>query len=635
MGAEFRAKGVNVALGPVVGPLGKIAKGGRNWEGFSNDPYLAGGLAAETVKGVQEAGVVSCVKHFIGNEQETNRIPGYNNQSQRVEAVSSNINDKLLHEMYLWPFVDAIHAGAGSVMCSYNRVNNSYSCQNSKLLNGILKTELGFQGFVVSDWGALHAGYVAAQAGLDMVMPGPANFWAGNLTASIANGSLAQEVLDNMATRIMATYYQFSQDESSFPSPGIDIPKSLAAPHTFVNAVSPDSKQILLDSAIESHVLVKNLRAGNNSLGLPLKTPELVSVFGYDAAEPPMNPYIPNPGHGAQFLNSTLTVGGGSGSNNPSYVSSPLSALNQRAYEDGFQLLWDTTNLNATAAVNPASSACLVFLNAWATESHDRPGLYDEFSDSLVLNAARQCSNTVVVIHNAGIRIVDRWVEHENVTAVIFAHLPGQDSGRALVKLLWGEENPSGRLPYSVARNEGVYLEPVQPEGEFVLFPQDDYKEGWEVDYRGFDERGVVPRFEFGFGLSYTSFAYSNLSISQVEEAVLGEWPTGGVKEGGQEDLWDVLFRIEASVANTGSVDGKEVAQLYVGIPGGPVKQLRGFEKVSVEVGESVTVGFDVTRRDLSVWDVVEQKWRLQRGEYEVFVGRSSRDLPLVGNLTV
>lgn len=337
-------------------------------------------------------------------------------------------------------------------------------------------------------------------------------------------------------------------------------------------------------------------------------------------------------------ISGTMIVGGGSGVNNPAYISSPLEALNQRAYEDGSQLLSDITNVNSTAQVDAASDACLVFLNAWATEGYDRSGVHDDYSDALVNNIADQCNNTIVVIHNAGVRLVDVFIDHPNVTALIFAHLPGQDSGRAVVSLLYGESNPSGKLPYSVPKNEsdyGALLSPTPPEGQYWLFPQDDFTEGVYIDYRAFDANNITPRYEFGFGFSYTTFEYSSLEVSKVDGPSNEEYPVGEIIEGGQGDLWDVLFHVTASVSNSGDVDGAEVAQLYVGIPDGPVRQLRGFSKVDVEPGKSVDLNFDLTRRDLSVWDVVAQKWQLQKGDYKVYVGGSSRNLPLDESLTI
>jgi beta-glucosidase len=251
---------------------------------------------------------------------------------------------------------------------------------------------------------------------------------------------------------------------------------------------------------------------------------------------------------------------------------------------------------------------------------------------------AANCSNTIVTIHNAGIRLVDQWIEHPNVTAVIFAHLPGQDSGRALVQLLYGYQSPSGKLPYTVAMNESDYntLSPSLPKGEFQLFPQSNFSEGIYIDYRDFDAKNITPRYEFGFGLTYTTFSFSDLEIELMSNVSTAELPPASpILEGGISSLWDVVAQVHATLSNTGSVDAPEVAQLYVGIPGGPAKQLRGFSKVDIPVGSNVTVGFDLLRRDLSEWDVVQQSWVLQQGSYNVYVGSSSRDLPLTGTLTI
>jgi beta-glucosidase len=220
MGKEHHAKGVDVQLGPAIGPLGRHAKGGRNWEGFSPDPVLSGVAVAETVRGIQDAGVIACTKHYILNEQEHFRQPGNFKDFGFVDAISSNIDDKTLHELYLWPFADAVRAGTGSIMCSYNKVNNSQACQNSWLQNYILKGELGFQGFIMSDWDAQHSGVASAYAGLDMTMPGDTNFnsgqsfWGTNLTVSVLNGTVPQWRLDDAAIRIMTAYYFVGRDES-------------------------------------------------------------------------------------------------------------------------------------------------------------------------------------------------------------------------------------------------------------------------------------------------------------------------------------------------------------------------------------------------------------------------------------
>ncbi|KAK3326335.1 beta-glucosidase [Apodospora peruviana] len=657
MGGEFRTKGVNVLLGPVVGPVGRVVLSGRNWEGFSVDPYLTGSLAFETITAIQGVGVITSTKHFIGNEQETNRNPFGD-----VESVSSNIDDRTMHELYLWPFQDAVHAGTGNIMCSYNRVNNSYGCANSKILNGLLKSELGFQGFVVSDWLAQHAGVATALAGMDMTMPG-IGLWGPKLTEAVANGSVPESRIDDMALRTMAAWYQMGQNKD-FPKPGIGMPDDMNKPHTIVDARNSTFRSTLLDGAVEGHVLVKNT---NNAL--PLKEPKLLSLFGYSAKNPDQN----QPGgllspwtfgvsssnfteftagffNGGTYstgtdplaVNGTIYSGGGSGATSQSLTVSPFDAMVAQAYDDGTALFWDF--VAGEPNVNPMSDACIVFGNAYATEGADRPGTQDAYTDNLIKHVADQCANTIVVLHNAGIRLVDGFVDHPNVTALIFAHLPGEASGKALVSILYGKANPSGKLPYTIAKKESEYpvVGPDLPTGKYKRFPQSNFTEGVFIDYRHFDARNITPRYEFGFGLSYSTFSYGNLTVQKSEMTEFAQFPSGEIVEGGQKDLWDVLVTVSADVTNTGEVDGAEVAQLYVQLPSSssaegltPVRQLRGFEKPFINATQTARVEFQLTRRDLSIWDVERQSWSLERGEYGVFVGGSSRDLPLVGKVTV
>ncbi|EPE09840.1 glycoside hydrolase family 3 protein [Ophiostoma piceae UAMH 11346] len=649
MGKEALKKGVNTLLGPVVGPAFRLPTGGRNWEGFAADPYLAGALVHETIDGIQKSGVMAC--HLVGNEQEVHRL-AYGN----VSSVSSNIDDATLHEFYLWPFQDAIHAGAASVMCSYNRLNNSHACQNSKLLNGLLKEELGFQGFVMSDWYALSAGYQAADAGLDVVMPNGDGFWGDNLTLSVTNGSLAESRVDDMAIRVISSWYLLQQNKT-IPVPGAGMPIDLSVPHKVVDARDPADKPILFKGAVEGHVLVKNTGI------LPFKSPKLLYLAGYSAQDPSQtSPNIDNNGftlgyesshdmitnYSTSFsgnlnipgpavaLGGTIYSGGGSGAVTPSVAWSPFFALVNRALDDGTKLYWDFTS--AEPQPDSSADACIVFGNSWATESVDRPGVRDDYTDTMIESVAANCSNTIVVLHNAGPRIVDSWVDHPNISAVIFAHLPGQDSGRALVSLLYGDENFSGRMPYSLPKNESDYdglFGPTYPEaGKFEHFPQIDFTEGVYIDYRRFDASGVTPRYEFGYGLSYTTFNYSGLKIARNPRIRFSKYPVGAVIEGGQADLWDIVATVTAQVSNTGTVDGQEVAQLYVTIPGAPVRQLRGFEKVAIKASRSATITFNLTRRDLSVWDSFAQKWKLQQGTYSFHVGASSRNLPLQEHLS-
>lgn len=574
-----------------------------------------------------------------------------------------------MHELYLWPFMDAVRAGTGSIMCSYQRVNNSYGCANSKTLNGLLKTELGFQGHVVSDWGAQHAGVATALAGLDLAMPDSGRLWGTELLNSISNGTVPQSRLDDMAIRVLAPWFQIGQDKN-FPKPGVGLIGDINQPHQIVDARNSSDKPTIFDGAVEGHVLVKNIRNA-----LPLKKPKMLTIYGYSAKKPDetnfepgsfpqwiwgpqgmsyddirtgmlnSNQMIPGIPGGQQArpmaLNGTIVSGGGSGTVSLSLFSAPFDAISQQCWEDDTVMFWDLTS--AKPAVNMNSEACLVFGNTAAGEGWDRAGLRDDYTDGLVKHVADSCNNTIVILHNAGPRLVDQFIDHPNVTAVIFAHLPGQASGVALTSILYGKVSPSGKMPYTVARNETDYggvENPNMAQGKYEHFPQADFNEGLFLDYRHFDKQDLQPRFEFGFGLSYTTFGYSDLQIEKSPGGDFSPHPEGPVLSGGPASLWETLVRVKAQIENTGAVDGAEVPQLYLAVPGAedgktPLRVLRGFDKRLLKAGEKFTAEFGLSRRDLSVWDVVSQRWLLRNGTYTVSVGASSRILPLNGTFTL
>jgi beta-glucosidase len=625
---------------------------------------LAGTLIHDTTAGMQKY-VIANIKHIVGNEQETSRkYPRWLPSPIRNASISSNIDDKTMHELYLWPFMDALRAGGASVMCSYNRVNNSDACQNSKVLNGLLKGELGFQGFAVSDWFMQQSGVASALAGLDMVMP-VAPYWTdGNLTEMVNNGSIPMRRLDDMVTRILAPWYKIGSQTQNAERPGFGIPASLTQAHEFIDARSPDSKPIIFQSALEGHVLVKNVNKA-----LPLVKPKFISIFGYDAAGQLMNTaevagfnlwkmgmrntlqYL----NGTTFtaatldllfgssmeqtttgpeiaLNGTLFTGGGSGAV-VGAIDAPLDAFKRQAYDDDTYLAWDIQTPNPV--VNAASEVCLVFINALGSESWDRRNLSDAYSDGIVTSVASQCNNTMVIIHSVGVRLVDEWFHHPNITAVVLGHLPGQDSGRALVELMYGRQSFSGRLPYTVAKKESDYghvLDPVLPSDETPYYPQVNFTEGVYIDYKHFVKEGIEPRFAFGYGLTYSEFEYSALTVHVDASATASRLPPDSevILQGGINSLWDEVARVRCTVSNVGDVAAKEVAQLYIGIPGGPEKVLRGFEKQLLTPGEQGVFEFGLTRRDLSTWNVIEQQWELQRGTYQIYVGKSVVDVPLV-----
>ncbi|KAI9697375.1 MAG: hypothetical protein M1836_004653 [Candelina mexicana] len=676
-GLEARLKGINILIAPCMGPLGRMPAGGRNWEGFGSDPVLQGVASAETIRGIQDEGVMATAKHYIGNEQEHFRQSfawGLPN------AMSSNIDDRTLHELYLWPFSDSVRAGVASVMCSYQMLNNSYACGNSKLLNGILKDELGFQGFVQTDWLAQRSGVASALAGLDMTMPGDGlrwqdgdSLWGFHLTNAALNTSLPISRLNDMVTRVIAAWYQLGQDdESKWPRDGgpnfsswTDEKVGLLHPGSDDKATGVVNKFIEVQGkgkdshghlarqiAAEGTVLVKN---EDNVLPLTRDGwPEgseaekgnkyRVGIFGEDATQAKGGPNA-CPDRGCN--QGTLASGWGSGAVEFPYLVTPLESL-KAAFNP------ETVNLNPFPVNDPPfkktpkilddQDLCLVFINsdggegflAWEGIRGDRNDLYSQKGgDKLVHKVAKGCGKgkgkTIVVVHAVGPVVLENWIELEGVKAVVLANLPGQESGNALVDILFGDINPSGKLPYTVGKSLASY----GVGGQILYYPnnvvpQQNFTEGLLIDYRHFDKHNITPRYEFGFGLSYTTFTLSNLNITHKkpksalpdprpdglppptyndtipdpEEAL---WPVGmrklknyiypyimnpkdvrkgkypypkgyntprppsqaGGGQGGNPSLWDVHFVVSVDVLNTGAVKGQEVVQLYLSFPSG------------------------------------------------------------------
>lgn len=279
------------------------------------------------------------------------------------------------------------------------------------------------------------------------------------------------------------------------------------------------------------------------------------------------------------------------------------------------------------------SEVCIAFINSWSGEGADRSELSNDAQDEMVNEVASNCNNTVVVVNISGPRVLDAWVEHENVTAVIYGGLLGQESGNAIADVLYGDVNPSGKLIHTIAKNASNYPASVC---ETANCP---FTEGVYIDYRWFDRKGIQPRYPFGFGLSYTSFSYGEVSARVTNQSALASrYPKGKLGLGGITGLFDDAVKVTTSIKNTGSLEGSEVAQLYVSFPKEaqqPVRILRGFEKVSIAPGESAKVQFSLRRRDLSYWDVTAQQWAIAKGKYTFSVGASSRELHGNATLTI
>ena len=653
---EHKAKGSHVILGPVGGPLGRSAYGGRSWEGFAADPYLTGVCMEESILGMQDAGVQANAKHFVANEQETQRNPTYapdaNATTYIQDSVSANLDDRTMHEIYMWPFANAARARVASFMCSYNRINGSHGCQNSYTLNHLLKNELGFQGYVMSDWGATHSGVASAESGMDMTMPGgfteygelwtEGSYFGKNLTEAVNNGTVSIDRLDDMIVRIMTPYYWLNQDKG-FPSVDASVgPLNVDSPQytwmydwkftgTSNRDVRSNHSSLIREHGAASTVLLKNER---NALPLR-KNLRNVAIFGNDAG-----PITQATSVRGNYEYGVLANSGSSGSCRFSTLSTPLNAISSRAEEGGAIVqVWMNNTLvvenGASALLNPqVPDVCLVFIKSYATEGEDRQTLeFDWDGSAVVASVANYCNNTVVVTHSAGVNVMP-FADHPNVTAILAAHYPGEQAGNSIADLLYGNVNPSAKLPYVIAYNESDYNAPlttdVATNGTYDW--QSWFDEELEVGYRYFDAHQIPVRYEFGFGLSYTTFDLTKLVTKANHSNDLSALPAQlPVRPGGNPALWDTVITLEAQVANTGSVDGFAIPQLYVQFPestpsGTPPSQLRGFDKVWLPAGESKTVTFDLMRRDVSYWDVVAQDWRIPTGSFTFKGGFSSRD---------
>ena len=642
------------------GPLGRHPLGGRNWEGFSADPYLAGEAMKATIQGAQSVGVQTCSKHYIVNEQETQRSQTTLENGTIIEAVSSNVDDRTLHELYLWPFADAVKAGTTSIMCSYNRANQTYACANEYLLTEVLRKELGFRGYVVSDWFATHGTAEYANGGLDMEMPGVVGTddppWFGaNLSEAIQAGEVSEDRLDQMVTAIMTPYYLLGQDSAEYPeidpaivwvlavqNLGWDSPiiPSLGNTTPSGRDVREDHASLIREMGAAGTVLLKN----EGSI-LPLKDGSLanIGVFGNDAIAPTdgLAYFGSDP---AGFETGTLDIGGGSGTGRHTTLVAPLDAIRARVSGTGAKVQYIASNKvlesNDFRTIYPIPELCLVFIKSWASEGRDRLSFEADWNSTVVVNnVAEFCNNTIVITHSGGVNTMP-WADHPNVKAILAAHLPGEESGNSLADVLWGDVEPSGRLPYTIPKAASDYDIPVvnltgHDVGRYGW--QANFTEGLIIDYRHFDSLDIEPLYEFGFGLSYTTFELAkNLHLTKSSpDADIPPTPdpTVDTEPGGNPQLWETLLIAETTVENTGSRTGAAVAQLYVSFPsdsvpsGTPVRVLRGFEKVYLPPGEAKTVAFSLTRRDLSYWNTEERTWQIPQGEFIFRAGFSSRDL--------
>lgn len=804
IGAEFRAKGAQVHLGPMINVI-RTPAAGRNWESFGADPYLNGEGAFYTTVGVQSQKVQAVLKHYIANEQEHFRNSG-----------SSNVDERTERELYLHPFLRGIKAGAASVMAGYNMVNNSWMTQNAYLLNNRLKTELQFQGYVMSDWGAHHSGVDSALAGLDMSMPGGtsccdmniSSFWGANLTTAVNNGSVPFSRVQDMATRVLASYYFLEQDRANITAPNFnffDINDPATNEHVNVMA---DHHLVSREIVSAGTALLKNV---NNSL--PLQKPRSMVLLGSAAG-----PFKGGPHHYPDQIGwpyGAVSTGWGSGAPRLSYHISPYEALQRRARADNTGVDWsfDDFDLDTARAAANYTDVAIVFVSALSGEAYGTvpvppapappapapspapapapaPGAPSSSapppadssapsssapppadssapassapppadasapassapppvrrdappspSDSPELAAPNDSSaapappapsdssasspppapsdssaappppapsdssaappppapsdsaappapsaappppaqpnappgtdanmgdrnnltlwnggeelikavasinpNTIVVVHAVGPVIMEDWIDHPNITGVLWANLPSSESGPSITNVLYGDYNPSGRLPYTIARSRDDYPAAVMYNSPSPQ-PQINYTEGLLVDYRWFDAKNITPRFEFGYGLSYTHFDYLNLTVQAVADGAqqpstwADKWGNDKAPQGLPDWLFDPVYQVQFQLNNTGPRDGFEVPQMYLHFDessGEPPNVLRNFDRVWVPRGTLVSVTYSLSYYDLATWNATHQQWRRPNGDITVLVGPSSRVLPLNATL--
>jgi len=565
MGREQRVKGTNIMLGPMIN-IARVPVGGRNFESFGEDPHLSSVMVVQSVKGIQSEGVMACAKHWVDNNQELNRT-----------LSSATVDERTQHEIYFPAFKAAADAGVGSFMCSYNLVNGLYACENNYTLTTVLKQMWGYQGFVMSDWGATHSTTRAANSGLDMQMPDD-SFFGAALKRAISTGQVTVATLDDKVLRILT---------SMFAAGLFDKPQT---GNLGVDSRSPEHTKLARQLSAESTVLLKN-----DGGFLPFDTNQFtrVAVLGDDGDKSP------------------TAAGDGSGHVIPSYIVSPLQGIKERLPSSTSLVYAPTAPLSKAVDAAKNADVAIIFVSQISSEGRDRENLsLPNGQDQLIEAVAAVQKNVIVVCHVPG-AILMPWAS--KVKSILNAWMPGQEMGHAIADVIFGDVNPSAKLPVTFPLTETQT--PLQSKAQY---PGIDnvaiYTEKLLVGYRWYDAQRQNPLFPFGHGLSYTRFDYSDLSVLDAGQHVI------------------VTF----FVTNTGHREGAEVAQMYISFPSlaqEPPLVLRDFDKRTYKVGQKHHISFTIEKKSpaVSIWDVEKHDWLPIPGHFGVHVGSSSRDIRLNG----
>lgn len=563
IGRETRDKGADVSLAPTVDLL-RDPRAGRSFETLGEDPHLTGELASAQIGGIQGQGALAQAKHLAAYNQETLR---------NLPANDSTVDERTLQEVYLSPVQDAVDAGVASVMCGYNRLNGVHSCNNSYLLSQVLKGQFGFDGFVTSDWFATQASHAAANAGMDLQMPGGCHY-GPRLRSGINDGSVTPAKLDDMVSRILRPMFQY----------GLFDDENTGSPDDVVT--NPEHAGVAREVAEKGMTLLKN---DESTLPLGGDT-DSVAVVG-DAA-------------GKDVIGS----GGGSPHVIAPDIVTPYEGIADRGQQAGVDVTFDDGG-NAEEVAEDADVA-VVAVSKWSAESKDNDdiALSDE-DNELIERTASANPNTVVVLNTAG-PVEMPWLD--DVAGVVSAWYPGQEYGNALASVLFGDTDPGGKLPatFPAAQSD-------MPTDDADRFPGGDYDEGLAHGYRWYDREGIEPQFPFGFGLSYTSFDYADVRVDG----------SGGAGTTVSATVTNTGERSGSEVA--------QLYVTHPESDGEPPKRLEGFDRVELEPGQSRRVQFELDERSLAHWDTDDDRWVRSAGEYTMAVGGSSRDLPLTADLSV
>ncbi len=605
LGQEAREMGVNILLGPGVN-IKRSPLGGRNFEYFSEDPYLSGRLAAAYIRGVQSQGVGTSLKHFVANNQEFRRM-----------SINAEISERALREIYLKSFEIAVkEASPWSLMCAYNRVNGSYCSEHPRLLTEILREEWGFEGIVISDWGAVNDRVAGLKAGLELEMPGSHGIRDQEIVAAVKNEELSEEVLDEAVRRLLKIIFKAENQEA------------LAIDQTQVS----NYNELAYRAAAESMVLLKNDGI------LPIENVENVAIIGEMAEN------LRRQGQGSSYVKPAEL---------DDFLESFKKNFSETAeitYDQGYHLDYDKTEaagsdqdqdydqlIKAAKADAARAEAAIVFAGLpekFEAEGQDRADLkIPENQEALIYEIASVQPNTIVVLTN-GAPVEMPW--QDKVSGILEGYLGGQSAGRAIADIITGQINPSGKLaetfPKALADTPAHLNFPG--ERDRVLYGEDIY-----VGYRYYDHKEIEPAYPFGHGLSYTSFTYNNIIIDQNLKNDNLNTGQHSRDDKDNQNMDEIVAQVSFTITNTGSRAGREIAQLYISAEDSqvrrPVKELKGFNKVQLEPGQSKELNFAITAADLSYYEPEIANWLTEPGNYQILIGSSSKDIRLKAELEI